>query len=350
MCSVRALLPKLDRSPGIYISEVIKEMKRILPIALLGMALAGTPLFGDQGAQPAQPGTVNYVEGSTFLNGKQLNPQDVGNIDMNAGEVLTTNTGRAEILLTPGVFLRVGQNSAVKMVSPEIVPTEVEVERGHAALEVDELHKQNDLEVATDGITTHIAKSGYYEFNADQPSVKVFKGEAVVDKGDGKYQTVKGRHEVAFEDGQVENPAKFDPNDSQDALYKWSSLRSQYLAEANQQIAGQYAGLAGYYPGWYWDPYIYGYTFLGADPFFSPFGWGFYPLGWGGIYGGYWGGGYYPHRWYHGPVGRYGNHGFRDGAVNHGEGFHGGSSGFHGGSQGGGGFHAGAGMHGGGRR
>ena len=39
----------------------------------------------------------------------------------------------------------------------------------------------------------------------------------------------------------------------------------------------------GFYPGWYWDPYMWDYTFLGWDPFFSPFGWGFYP--WGG-YGG----------------------------------------------------------------
>ena len=99
---------------------------------------------------------------------------------MNAGQELTTEQGKAEILLTPGVFLRVGENSAVKMISPDITPTEVEIDRGRAALEVDEIHNENDLEVTTAGVTTRIIKTGYYEFNADQPSVMVYKGEARV--------------------------------------------------------------------------------------------------------------------------------------------------------------------------
>ena len=44
-----------------------------------------------------------------------------------------------------------------------------------------------------------------------------------------------------------------------------------------------------------WD-----YTYLGWDPFYSPFGWGFYPFG--GFYGGYYGGGFYGYggRGFHG--------------------------------------------------
>ena len=89
----------------------------------------------------------------------------------------------------------------------------------------------------------------------------------------------------------------FDSHPKDDVLYNWSSLRSQYLAEANDQIAGEYYGMAGFYPGWYWDPYMWDYTFLGWDPFFSPFGWG-----WGGFYGGYgyYGRGFYGGRGYYG--------------------------------------------------
>jgi hypothetical protein len=308
-------------------------MKRMLPVALLGLALAGIPLYGDQSARPAQPGAINYVEGTAFLDGNQLSPQSVGSTGMDAGQVLTTEQGKAEVLLTPGVFMRVGDNSAVKMISPDITPTRVEVDRGRMALEVDELHKENNLEIATAGVTTRIAKTGYYEFDADQASVKVFKGEAAVDRGDGKSQTVKGNHEMAFAEGTAEKPTKFNADNSADELYNWSSLRSKYLAEANQQMAGEYAG-AGYYPGWYWNPYIYGYTYLGAYPFMSPFGWGFYPLGWGGYYGGYYHG---PYRGYSGPVGHYG------GVINPGLV---GGGGFHGGFAGGGfggGFHGGGG-------
>src|SRR5690348_11925933 len=105
------------------------EMKRILPIALLGTALlAGSPLFGDQAHQTAQPGAVNYVEGNVQLDGTQLNAQSVGNTVMNAGQVLATEHGKAEVLLTPGVFLRMGENSEVKMISPDITPTQIEVD------------------------------------------------------------------------------------------------------------------------------------------------------------------------------------------------------------------------------
>lgn len=333
-------------------------MKRILPIALFGTALlAGSPLFGDQAHQPAQPGAVNYVEGNVQLDGTQLNAQSVGNAVMDAGQVLATEQGKAEVLLTPGVFLRVGENSEVKMISPDITPTQIEVDRGHAALEVDELHKENALEVTAGGVNTRVTKTGFYEFNADQPSLMVYKGEAQVDMGDNRFEKVKGSREVALVQNAEMKPEKFDTDDHQDALYQWSKLRSQYLAEENQQIAGDYAGVAGFTPGWYWGPY--GYTFIGADPFFSPFGWGFYPPWYGygpygGFYGGYYGGGFYrAPGYYRGPVGHYGDrdgdHDFRGGVVNHAPaagGFHGGG-GFRGGAgfHGGGGFHGGAGMH-----
>ena len=37
---------------------------------------------------------------------------------------------------------------------------------------------------------------------------------------------------------------------SEDALYNWSSLRSQYLGEANVQLASAYEGLQVFAPGW----------------------------------------------------------------------------------------------------
>lgn len=67
-----------------------------------------------------------------------------------------------------------------------------------------------------------------------------------------------------------------------DDLYRWSSLRSEYLSEANVNAAQRYY-VNGWYgpgwwgPGWYWDPWFGGFTFLpGSGYFFSPFGWGFY--------------------------------------------------------------------------
>ena len=45
---------------------------------------------------------------------------------------LFTKDGRAEILLTPGVFLRLGDNSSVKMISSSLTETQAALTRGQA--------------------------------------------------------------------------------------------------------------------------------------------------------------------------------------------------------------------------
>jgi uncharacterized membrane protein YgcG len=102
---------------------------------------------------------------------------------------------------------------------------------------------------------------------------------------------------MTLAEGVQAKSMKFDAKNARDGLYNWSYLRSQYLAEDNNRIAGQYAGVAGFNPGWYWDPYGWNYTFIGMNPFWSPFGFGFYPPWWGGFYGGY-GHGHYGHGGY----------------------------------------------------
>jgi hypothetical protein len=310
-------------------------------IALAVAALALAP--ATFGANLARPGTVNYAEGSVRLDGQPITDQSIGSTDLNPGQELTTANGRAEILLTPGVFLRLDNDSEVKMISPDLMRTQVELEHGRAGVEVDEIHPENDLEVIDAGVVTQLVKNGYYEFNADQPAAMVFDGKAAVEVGDGKYKVIKSHHEFALAPSPNGKPlakekaSGFDVNAAKDELYSWNSLRSQYLAEANNQIAGQYVGGPGFAPGWYWDPYMWDYTFIGWDPFWSPFGWGFYPFGWGGWYGGW--GWYGGHGVYHGP-GRFG--GGVHGGFAGGGGFHGG-----GGFAGGGGFHGGGGFGGG---
>ena len=324
---------------------------KMMMIGLLGLGIAGAPAFADQApARTARPGTINYVEGAVSVQGQPLDSKDAGNATLEQGQDLSTANGKAEILLTPGVFLRVDSNSTVKMVNPDLTLTQVEVEKGRAGVEVDEIHDQNDLQVIDAGVTTRLDKKGYYEFDANHPQAMVFKGMAKTEVADGKWREIKSHHELMLNGGTSESlakekPADFDTNQPDD-LYKWSSLRSKYLAEANNQIAAEYAGA--YAPGWYWNPYGWGYTFIGAGPFFSPFGWGFYPFGYGGWYGG-WGGWYGAPGWYgHGRYYRYGDFHGNHGAVRapSASGFRsqggfraGGMSGFHGSM--GGGFHGG---------
>ena len=283
-----------------------------------------------QAANSAVPGALNYIEGSATIGGESVTQQSVGSVVANPGEVIATTDGRAEVLLTPGVFLRLGHDSAMKMVSPDLTNTVVDVEHGRAAIEVDQLFKENDIRIVEDNVPVQLVKTGLYEFDADRGAVMVFSGEAAVQKSNGRWETIKSHHNLNVAEGVTMKPAKFDVDQQeQSGLYRWSSLRSDYLAESNQQLAGYYG--AGYAPGWYWDPWMFDYTFLGPYAFYSPFGYGFYPFG----YGGYYGGGFYGRGFYgHAPRGGFG--GTHAGGFG---GFQGG--GFHGGGFGGGGFHGG---------
>jgi len=315
-----------------------------LKSALLGIGvvcLAALPAWGNAPAAPGfqnqpMPGALNYVEGSAFLQGQKLNSSSVGTSTMDPGEVLHTANGKAEVLLTPGVFLRVNENSAVKMISPDLASTQVELLSGEAGVEVDELHPQNNLEIIDNGVTTRLGKTGFYEFLAgqsgnnagDQAKVLVFSGKAQVETGDGHHQDLGKGREMALVPDATMKPQKFNTSEAQDSLVSWSKLRSQYMAEQSEQYADAY-GWAGY-PGWYGNPWGLGWGWAGPWA-----GWG-----WGGP--GFWGypgpvfyGGYY-HHFGHGYYGHPGIVG----------GFHG-HPGPVGGFRGGAGFHGGGGMRGG---
>src|SRR6202012_5977349 len=118
-----------------------------LKAILLSLAPLCAPVALAQTANPAVPGTINYVEGSASIEERMLNQRPVGSAQLEPGQVLETAKGKAELLLTPGVFLRVGENSTVRMVSPDLLNTQVEVERGRADVEIDEIHPRNNIEV-----------------------------------------------------------------------------------------------------------------------------------------------------------------------------------------------------------
>lgn len=323
-------------------------MKSVINV-IGGMILAGLTSLPAFASDSALPGTVNYVEGNVALGDQSLTAKSVGSATVEPGQSFITNKGKAEILLTPGVFVRLDDNSVLQLVSGNLTNTEVRLERGSALIEVDELHKENKLVVADNGATTQLTKTGLYEFNADHNQMMVFKGQAEVQEGDQR-EKVKGGHEVNLSGAQLKSTGFNKGSVENSDLYKFSSLRSQYISEASVDAAEGYAG-GGWGPGWFWDPWFSAYTFFPGDGFlYSPFGWGwgFYSPTWIGYYSAAYG--YYGHGYVRGA--RYGNvhnvplhgahgHGYAVHAGFAGGGFHGG--GFHGGSFGGGGFHGGGG-------
>jgi hypothetical protein len=244
----------------------------VLATAALGMARTTT--------MPV-PGTVNYVEGQVALDGQNLSPKSPGSGLLETNQVLDTGQGKAELLLTPGVFLRLGDNSEVRMVSPGLADTRVELVKGTAMLEVAELFKENDLSVMMDGATTRIEKNGLYDFQTQPAAVSVLDGKATVYEGNSQVTLKKGR-EALLADGQVLKSQGLNKETVEaDPLYRWSMLRSEYAAEANVDAARLVVVNGGWYGmGWYWDPFWNFYAFLpGNGMLYSPFGFGFYSPG-----------------------------------------------------------------------
>jgi hypothetical protein len=234
----------------------------------------------------ARPGTINYIEGQVTIDGHAVTAQKLGNSELSPGGVLATSQGKAEMLLTPGVFLRLDDQSAVRMVSPSLTDTRVDLLRGRAMLEVDLLEPENHLQMRDRGADIRIQKRGIYAFDADRPEVAVYDGKAAVQVNDKTVEVGKGK-ELPL-DPPALKPQKFDRHETDD-LYAWSKLRSQYLADANassaQTIVGNNPGWwAG--TGWYWNPWYSTWSFIpGSGYLYNPWGFGFYSPSYWGYYG-----------------------------------------------------------------
>lgn len=317
--------------------------------------LAGVLTAPAWAADTTVPGTVNYVEGQVAIGDQPLDAHSVGTA-LRPGQSLATSNGKTEILLTPGVFLRVGDQSSVQLVAGGLVDTQVAVEQGEALVEVTEIHPENNIRIVEDGVSTQLRKKGLYDFDANHHMVRAFSGKAAVFEGDREV-TLDGGHQVDLNaQGQLKAEKFSKEQYEQSDLYRWSSLRASYLAEANVDAARIYVANGWYGPGWvgagwYWDPWYGAYTFIPGDGiFYSPFGWGFYsplvvfrsPLFFGRPFIHHFGPDFHPGV---GFAGRGMVGGFRGAPSVNGRG-----TVMHGSSFGGGGFHGGGGGHVGGRR
>ena len=258
------------------------------------------PVLPAIAASSAVPGTLNYVEGQVSVAGRAVTPHSVGSVQLEPGQVLQTVHGRAELLLTPGVFLRIGDNSSVRLVSPDLSNTRTELLTGRATVEVTEIFKDNNLWVMLNGSSVRLDKEGLYSFDADARQVRVFDGKATVQAADRQVK-LKKDHELTLAGAMKATHFDAKALAQQDPLYAWSNLRSEYEAEASMQSARNiFVGGGAYWdgPGWYWNPYWASYGFIPGDGiWYSPFGWPFYSP-WVVYSGGFYGRGFYGHGFY----------------------------------------------------
>ena len=111
----------------------------------LGILVAGSACA--QYVISSHSGVIQYVEGRAFLGDKPVDVKFGQFPDIKENQEFRTEDGRAEVLLTPGVFLRIGENSSIRMLSTKLVNTRVEVLSGSAVIESNEIPKDNAIEL-----------------------------------------------------------------------------------------------------------------------------------------------------------------------------------------------------------
>ena len=268
-----------------------------LSVAGIALGLIGGCCAYAQSVISAHSGVIHYVEGRVLLGDTPVELKFAQFPDLKENQELRTEEGRAEILLTPGAFLRIGENSSIRMLSNHLSDTRVEVLSGSALLECTEILKDNALTLVYKGNSMLLEKAGLYRVDSDPPRFRVYEGQAVVRSESGQL-TLKAGKETPLDGVLV--AGKFD-NKVGDELYRWSSRRSGYVAAANVSAARSIynSGSAYTTSGWQFNPWFGMYTFV---PFggllYSPFGysyWNPYSAYWyaPGYYGYGYGGGYY---------------------------------------------------------
>lgn len=331
-------------------STVIRTAAILL---ISGAMVMAAPALAPSG--PAGPGTLNYIEGQVSIDGRAVDSKSVGSEVLQPGATLATGNGKAEMLLTPGVFLRLGSNSRLQMTSSGLADIRAALLQGQATVEADNLVKDTHLTVAQGPADTTILKKGMYVLNATQPFVQVIDGKAEVAMNDQHVKVGKGGQAVVDASGRLKHEDFRLQTAQNEDLVRWSRLRSAYESEANIDTANAvYAGNSWYGPGWYWDAGYGFYSYLPGDGIlYNPWGFGFYSPWYAPVFvGGYYG---YPG----GYRGGFARGGFRGGGLRgggvrggvvRGGGFRGGGGAVRGGA---GGFHgaaAGGGSRGGGGR
>lgn len=251
---------------------------RPLSKALAGLFVAAMSALS-QGTTSARPGILNYVEGRAYINNQEVDQNQIGHLNLEANQVLRTDAySKAEVLLTPGVFLRIGGDSQVTMISTSLIDTRIAVTHGEALVEATELFKDNNIQILCGNSSTKLLKAGLYRFNANSGQVAVIDGKANVQRGDDRVALGKGR-QVMLASAKLK-AEKFDTK-QEDDLYAWSNLRSEYAAEASYASAKNInVNNYGWGAGWFWNPWYSSWAFIPWGGYlYDPFGWGFFAPG-----------------------------------------------------------------------
>jgi hypothetical protein len=242
---------------------------------IFGVAVLTTSAAFAQYVISARSGLIHYTEGKVFLDEKLTASKAAEFPDMKDGQVLRTELGRAEVLFSPGVFLRVAENSAFRMLSNDLEKTAIELTQGSVLLEAGEVEKGQTIRIAAGSATVEVTKAGLYRVDSDPALLRVYEGSAMV-LTSGAPATVKEGRQTML--AGVVSPEKFN-KEIGDPFHRWAGRRAGYIAMANiaaaKSLSEQNTDL--HASSWYYNPYFGSFTYMPFQGrYVGPFGWNYY--------------------------------------------------------------------------
>ena len=197
-------------------------------------------------------GTIHFAMGSVFLDDTPLQVRPLDFPSLMNQQVLRTERGRVEVLLAPGVILRMAQQSALRMLDNRVESAVAEIQKGRALIEVIQLVKTGDVQIRCGDARTRLKAKGLYLFDGDEKNLRVFAGEAEVVRPENTVKVGKGKS-VGLEHGAGVSGFQ---RKTDDTLYKWSARRS-----FNLFLSGLASGTGKQDPNWvyttlgyFWNP------------------------------------------------------------------------------------------------
>src|SRR5215467_10701074 len=184
----------------------------------------------------ARAGEINLVEGDVSVKGGENWSLLVAGDAVKEGDVVKTGPGsRAEILLNPGSYLRLSENSEFKFDDTSIDRIKINLLKGAGIVEAaaGEGSTRALMTVITPKGQFSIMGAGVYRFNVDSTN----RTEARVSKGrltTGTIELREGKEAIISDNGTELLATDKGPVDTFDA---WSKDRAKSLIEANKSLA-----------------------------------------------------------------------------------------------------------------
>src|SRR6516164_1072537 len=179
----------------------------------------------------ARSGVIHFFEGSVYWRDQPLEPHPGKFQILAQGDELRTAQGSAEVLLTPGVFLRIGQKSAIRMVANNLADTRVELLAGSAIVGSDEPTANTSVTLICRNWKVHFLRAGTYRIDSEPPRLWVDQGKAEVSAEDTAVPvSVEQGMDLPLAAALVPEPSTNEPADE---LSNWSKGRSQSISTDN---------------------------------------------------------------------------------------------------------------------